>query len=497
MVQSLRVLPQSINPHRSRGRPPPCRGTAVSPIKQQAGRLFIPISREPAPVVSIGLLQAPTRIALLGLAVALVLADSSVVTIALPEILARYDVEIATLAWALTSFNLALALSALPAAFVARRRPAPVFGAGIVVFVAASLLCALAPSFGVLVAARSLQGVAGAAVVCAALDLLSEAAGDEVRAARVWAGAGILGAALGPAAGGVLTQLFGWESIFLLQAPVLLPALLVLVGLRAARVPEPAERPDVGANVALVLVSGALVGALFLLVILLINGWRLEPLTAGVVVTIMPLAAIAAGRWAGEIDRRARAASGVILIAGGLAALGWLPGASAWWTITPQVAVGAGLGLALSALIERALQGRSPQAVHGGWTIAARHAGVVLGLLVLTPLFTSDLERNEDEALAAGTAAVLDSRISPLDKISVARDVLVAVDEAKDEARIPAVDEVLGESDDPAYADLVSRLQDQLDRAVTNAFSRSFLAAALLGLAALVPILISRRDVSA
>ena len=77
----------------------------------------------------------------------------------------------------------------------------------------------------------------------------------------------------------------------------------------------------------------------------------------------------------------------------------------------------AGLGLALSALTERALAGRSAQAVHGGWTIAARHAGVVLGLLLLTPIFTADLERNEDDALAAGTAAVLDSRIPPLDKL--------------------------------------------------------------------------------
>jgi len=98
--------------------------------------------------------------------------------------------------------------------------------------------------------------------------------------------------------------------------------------------------------------------------------------------------------------------------------------------------------------------------------------------------------------LAAGTPAVLDSSITPLDKISVARDILVAVDEAEREARIPDVREVLGERDDPAYEDLVSTLQDQLDRAATNAFSRSFLAAALLGVAALVPILLSRRDVS-
>jgi MFS family permease len=438
-----------------------------------------------------------TRIALLGVAVGVVLADSSVVTIALPKILGQYDIEVSTLAWVLTSYNLALALAAVPAAYAARRRPVPVYGAGILVFAAASLLCGAAPSFAVLVGARAVQGVAGAAVVCAALDLLAEVRGADAPAARTWALAGVLGAALGPAVGGILTQLLGWESIFFVQAPVMLAAGLALRGLRVVPVPEPVGRPHLGANVALMLVSGALVAALFLLVILLINGWRIEPAAAGLAVTIMPLAAIVAAACSVRIQPQwARAASGVILIAGGLAGLGWLPHAGVGWTIPPQLAVGAGLGLALSALTERALAGRSAQAVHGGWTIAARHAGVVLGLLLLTPIFTADLRSNEDDALAAGTAAVLDSRIPPLQKIGVARDILVAVDEAEAAAQVPDVASVIGkEGDSEAYADLASALQDQLDRAATHAFSRSFLAAALLGLCALVPILLSRRDV--
>src|SRR5262245_36913668 len=442
-------------------------------------------------------LGARNRIALLGLSVGLVLADSSVVTLALPKILVQFDVEVGTLAWALISFNLALALAAVPAAAVARRAPVRVFGVSTVVFAAASLACAVAPSFWVLVALRSVQGVAGAAVVVAALDLLSEATGSDAQAARIWALAGIVGASIGPAIGGILTQLFGWESIFVLQAPVALAGLLALRGVQARPVPEPAERPQIAANAALLLVSGALVAALFLLVILLIDGWRLEPLAAGIVVTIMPLAAIAATRFAASIDPPwARAASGIVLIAGGLAALGWLPRAGAAWTVPPQLAIGAGLGLALSALTERALAGRSAQAVHGGWTIASRHAGVVLGLLLLTPIFTAGLDRNEHDVLRAGTAVVLDSRIPPLRKLSVARDVLVAVDAAKEEARIPDVRDVVDHEDDPDYAELGSDLQDQLDRAVTNAFSRSFLAAAILGLLALIPILIGRRDVS-
>jgi hypothetical protein len=277
----------------------------------------------------------------------------------------------------------------------------------------------------------------------------------------------------------------------------LLP-LAALHGLRFAPTLRPLERPHLGANAALLLVSGALVAALFLLVILLINGWRLEPLEAGAVVTVMPISAILAARFAGAVRPLwTRAASGVILISGGLAALGWLPGAGAAWTVPPQLAIGAGLGLALSALTERALAGRASQVLHGGWTLAARHAGVVLGLLLLTPIFTADLERNGDEALAAGTAYVLDSRIPPLEKLGVAREILVAVDDAEAEARVPDVGRIVAErGDEPAYTDLAGSLQDQLDRAATNAFSRSFLAAALLGLAALVPIVLDRRDVS-
>jgi MFS family permease len=441
-------------------------------------------------------LGARNRIALLGLSVGLVLADSSVVTVALPKILVQYDVEVSTLAWALISFNLALALAAVPAATIARRRPVTVFGTSIVVFAAASLACAFAPTFDVLVGLRAVQGVAGAAVVCAALDLLAEATGADASAARIWALAGIIGASVGPAIGGILTQLLGWESIFVLQAPVALVGLLALAGATGRPVLQPVERPQIAANAALLLVSGALVAALFLLVILLINGWRIEPLAAGLVVTIMPLAAIAATRVADRISPLwARAASGSILISGGLAALAWLPHAGVLWTVPPQISVGAGLGLALSALTQRALAGRSGQVVHGGWTIAARHAGVVLGLLLLTPIFTADLDRNEKDALAAGTAAVLDSRISPLEKIGVARNVLVAVHRAKPEARIPDVKAVVDHRDDRDYADLGNALQDQLDRAVTNAFSRSFLVAALLGLLALVPILLGRREV--
>ena len=437
------------------------------------------------------------RSGLLGLAVALALADSSVVTLALPDILSRFGVSITEVALVLISYNLVLAAGAVPAAHLVRRRPRLQVGAGLVLFAAASLACGLASSFAALVAGRCVQAAGAAVVVAGALVLLAAIEGTEQRAAHVWARAGVLGAALGPAIGGVLTQAAGWEAIFLVQAPVALLPLLALWRLRAPAPPTRARagRPHIGANVALVFGSAALSAALFLLVILLVNGWSIDPAAAGAIVTLMPLAAIAAGRLAPRGTSRAvRAVAGFVLIAGGLAALGLLPDAGWGWTLAPQLLVGAGLGLTVAALTEHALAGRAHQAVHGGWTIASRHAGIVLGLVALTPLFTHELARNQEEATRAGAAIVLDSSIEPLHKIAVARDVLRRIDDA--DGRLPDVRPAFEASSGDADAGELHRvggaLQQQLEQAVTRAFGPSFLLAAVFALCALATVAFTR-----
>src|SRR5205085_8041678 len=87
---------------------------------------------------------------------------------------------------------------------------------------------------------------------------------------------------------------------------------------------------------------------------------------------------------------RSEAIAGAILVAGGLMGLALLPGAQLVWTLAPQVLIGLGLGLAVGSLTAAALRDRIPRALHGGWTIAARHAGVVIGLAILTPLLPAD-----------------------------------------------------------------------------------------------------------
>jgi MFS family permease len=440
--------------------------------------------------------RAQLTVAALGLSVGLVLSDSSIVILALPEILDRFRVPIDEVSWVLTLFNLVLAVVALPAAYLARRSaPGAVCSIGLIIFAAASLGCALAPSFAWLLVARSVQAIGGAAAVCAALELLVTAVGSERRAAAVWAAAGGLGAAAGPAIGGVLTDTISWKAIFVAQVPLALAALAFIP--HRGPVPEgravPAGRPAAAANIALALLSAALTAALFLIVLLLINGWGFSPLSAAVIVSVMPLAALAAYRLLPPVGTpRMRGAAGAILIAGGLAALSVLPGASWEWLIAPQLAIGTGLALAIGALTEEALAGRSPIAIHGGWTIASRHAGVCLGLLILTPIFTGDLQDQQRAAELAGTRIILDSKLALSDKFDLGNAIVEQIRSGpvtRPPDLHPAFQKVAASAETRR---LEAAIQDQIDRAVTHAFSTSFLVAALLAMLAALPLVWER-----
>ena len=406
----------------------------------------------------------------------------------------------------LVSFNLVMALAAVPAAHLARRfGPGRAAAVGLAIFAGAGVACGLSAELSTLIAARCVQALGGAAAVTAVLELLPASVGSERRAVAIWATAGATGAALGPAAGGLLTELVSWQSIFLLQAPVAIAAgipLLAVARHEASTSIISTElrrtgRPHLLANAALALVSSAIAAALFLLVLLLIEGWRLSPIGAAIVVSAMPLAALLGSRVGpGAGSERARAAAGAILVAGGLGGLALLPSANVALTLPPQLLVGIGLALVLSALTETALLGRAPQAIHGGWTISARHAGVAIGLIVLTPVFTSDIARQRRDAIDAGTAVVLDARVDPLLKLQLAQRLEDRLEGER--GKVPTIGPVFeplptdpGDRED--VVTLREELQDQLDRAATHAFSPSFGVGALLGLLALIPIGLARR----
>ena len=440
-------------------------------------------------------------VAVLSLAVAVVLGDSGVVTLALPEILRDFGAQVGGVAWVLISFNLMLALVAVPAArLCVRGDPAVATVGGMIGFAAATTVCAVAPSLGVLIAARAAQAAGGAVVIVGCLELLVDATGSERAGVGRWAAAGVAGAALGPVVGGLLTSAFSWRAIFVVQIPAVLLALPPAIGMRGRVRRRPAsvgtspDRPHVLANVALALLSAALTAALFLLVLLLVDGWDRSPAVAAVAVTAVPVAALLAGPVFRGVraGTRSEAVAGSVLIAGGLAGLALLPGAKLVWTLAPQVLVGLGLGLSVDSLTVAALRDRNPRALHGGWTIAARHAGVVAGLAILTPIFTADLRHAETPAKEAIASLVLDAPLPASTKLDLAgqlgsrltaeRGRVPDLRPAFKAVRVPA-------SQAPAAAALERGLEDQLKRAATSAFRTAFLVAAGLALLALAPAL--------
>ncbi len=442
--------------------------------------------------------------ALLAVTVALVLADSAVVTLALPDILRHLDTTVGQVAWVLIAFNLVLGLGAVPTAIaVARSHPRYISAFGIAVFAGSSAWCALADSIEVLIVARCIQAVGGAFALVGCLELLVEEYGER-RGIRTWVTAGVIGTATGPVAGGLLTQAISWQAIFVVQVPFAVLAVPAALLVPAKPVlPPDRHRPALRPNLTLALLSAALTAALFLLVLLLVEGWRHDPATAALTVSVVPVAALLAGPLARLLKPppEVEVGAGCFLIAGGLVGLGIPPSADLLWTIAPQALVGLGLGLTVDRLTAQAMEMRLPRVRHAGWTIAARHVGVVVGLAILTPVFTADLRDAEVPAQEAITALVLDAPLEPQDKIEVAQALGGAL--LDQQGQVPdlhaAFEELdIAPEDRPAAARLERDLDEQLERAATYAFRDSFLiGAGLAGLALLTVIAPRRRKVVA
>jgi MFS family permease len=435
---------------------------------------------------------------LLAVTVALVLADSAVVTLALPAILVHLQTSVSQVAWVLIAFNLVLGLAVVPAALgLARARPHHVAACGIAAFAAASAWCAWAGSIDVLIAARCAQAVGGALALIGCLELLVSAYGER-RGVSTWVVAGVVGTATGPVLGGLLTEAFSWQAIFVVQVPA--AALAVPAALSypvATPPPSDRHRPAVRANLTLALLSAALTAALFLLVLLLVEGWGRSPAASALTVSVVPLAALAARPLARALrpPDRIEVAAGCFLVAGGLAGLALLPSSDLAWTAAPQALVGLGLGLTVDRLTAQAMQMRLPRIEHAGWTIGARHVGVVLGLALLTPVFTADLQDAQVPAREAITSLVLDAPLQPEDKVAVAQALGRAL--SRQQGRVPDLGPAfaslhLAPSERPAAAALQRRLDGQLEAAATRAFRDSFLLGAGLALLAMVVVLLPR-----
>jgi EmrB/QacA subfamily drug resistance transporter len=191
--------------------------------------------------------------------------DLFIVNIAFPAIGRHFGgASLGSLSWILSGYAIVFAALLVPAgrwADAFGRKRAFLLGLGI--FVAASAVCALAPSVGVLIGARVVQALGGALMLPTSLGLmLPEFAAHERHVAiGVWAATGGIAAAAGPPLGGLLVQA-DWRLVFLVNVPIGLLGLLYGARTLAERRELGSGRPDVLGALALIVAIGALVVAI-------------------------------------------------------------------------------------------------------------------------------------------------------------------------------------------------------------------------------------------
>ncbi len=437
----------------------------------------------PAPIAQSRPARLPLADALLLLAVGIAFADSSIVVLAVPEIIDGFDVAVGSASWVITAYNVAVAAVAAGLLVVAGRlAPRALAAVGLALFAAASAGCAAAPSLATLVASRAVQGAAAAVLLVAAVPLLAGRTGT-----RAWALAATVGVASGPALGGLLTEVFSWRAIFVVQAPVAACALWAPL-----RLGPPAAEDGGGdaggrtrwiADASLAALSAALVGALFLVVVLLIDGFGWRPLPAALLATVLPAVALGGERLGRYVAPRVAASGGGLLIAAGLVLLAYLSGPDGGLIVLGLALCGAGLGLAAGPLGHLAFAGgATPRAAAR--TVFGRHLGLVVGLLLVTPLLVDSLDRLGPEAETSTGELVLRAPIPLATKVPLVLDLAraaaggISVGEVEKTLRAHAT------SEHDAVSRLEERVTDDLHGRFARAFRSSFLACAALGLVA-------------
>ncbi|WP_426569560.1 MFS transporter [Streptomyces canus] len=192
--------------------------------------------------------------------------DNTVLNVALPAMERDLHATTAGLQWTIDAYTLVLAallmLAGSTADRIGRRK---VFMAGLVVFSAGSLLCSLAPNLDLLIAARAVQAVGGSMLNPVAMSIITNTFTDpreRARAIGAWGAVVGISMAAGPLVGGLLVESVGWRSIFWVNLPVGLAALLLTLRfLPESRAPR-ARRPDPVGQLLVIVLFGSLTYAI-------------------------------------------------------------------------------------------------------------------------------------------------------------------------------------------------------------------------------------------
>ncbi|WP_270821346.1 MFS transporter [Aeromonas sp. QDB14] len=341
----------------------------------------------------------------LGLATLLPMLAGSMANLVLPALGQDFGVPFASLQWVLVAYLLGITSLTVVAGRLGDRlgrRRVLLWGTG--VFALASLLCALAPSIGWLIAARTLQGAGAACMLVLSLAM----AGELVPPARRGWSMGLLGTlsacgtALGPSFGGLLIGGFGWQAPFLLLLP------LALLG-------APRQR---GGIIASALVASVMVATLLIGPFYLHGAFALDMGTVGLMISMGPLLAALSGMPAGWLVDRVgatpvvRLGLGLMVVAAVLLALldralgplGYL---------LPILLLTAGYALfqtANNSAVVGEAEGASRGAVAGLLTLS-RNLGQLTGAAGLGGLFAA-LAGRPDLALATADELAFATRVT-------------------------------------------------------------------------------------
>ncbi|MGW2316574.1 MFS transporter [Streptomyces sp. CG4] len=192
--------------------------------------------------------------------------DNTVLNVALPSMQRDLDTTTSGLQWTIDAYTLVLAsllmLAGSTADRIGRKK---VFMAGLVVFSVGSLLCSIAPSLSLLVVFRMVQAIGGSMLNPVAMSIITNTftdARERARAIGVWGAVVGISMAAGPLVGGLLVQSVSWRSIFWMNLPVGLAALLLTLRfVPESRAPK-ARRPDPVGQLLVIVLFGSMTYAI-------------------------------------------------------------------------------------------------------------------------------------------------------------------------------------------------------------------------------------------
>ena len=358
--------------------------------------------------------------------------DTSIANVGLPTLAQAFDASFQQVQWIVVAYLLAVTALIVVAGrlgdILGRRR---LLLSGIALFTVASLACGAAPTLGVLIAARALQGLGAAMMLALTIALV----GETVPKSRTGSAMGLLGSmsaigtTLGPSIGGALIASLGWRMIFLVNLPLgVLNFVLALWTLPADRPATKASSPlprlamfrdrTLSAGLAMsVLVSTVMMATLIVGPFYLARALGLDAARVGLVMSVGPLVASMTGVLAGRIvDRFGAHRMTVIGLAGlsiGLFALAMAPpqfGVAGY--LAAIVVVTAHYALFQAANNTGVMSGAraDERGVVSGMLGLARNVGLIAGASVMGAVFaraaaTSDVTTAPPAAVAAGMQA--------------------------------------------------------------------------------------------